>query len=64
MGMIMKKLSTQDSTTTLPDELKERKELAEQLRVEVDKIRYQWNPPTYMDNDKLRLLISMLRGLA
>jgi hypothetical protein len=45
----------------LPVDL-ERRELANQLRLEVDKIRYQWVPPTHLDNEKLKLLIKLLKG--
>jgi hypothetical protein len=41
----------------------ERKELAEQLRLEIDKIRYAWIPPQHLSNDALRKIINMLRGL-
>jgi hypothetical protein len=40
----------------------ERKVLAEELRIEIDKIRYAWVPPSHLDNEKLAQVISMLRG--
>lgn len=40
----------------------ERKILANELRLEIDKIRYQWEPPQYLTNERIKHVIDTLRG--
>lgn len=36
--------------------------LANELRLEVDKIRYLWSPPQHLTNESLTKIIALLRG--